>query len=65
MKIEINPKNNEEIPVIKVKKGLIGYTEKYKYLGEKGIIILYNIIYKQEVFLLHLINTHVIKPPAP
>ena len=35
MKIEINPKNNEEIPVIKVKKGLIGYTEKYKYLGDQ------------------------------
>jgi hypothetical protein len=34
MKIEINPKSKEEKPVIKVKKGAIGYTERYKYLGD-------------------------------
>ena len=31
---------------------------------EKGIIILYKSIYKQEVFLLHLINIHYMKPPS-
>jgi hypothetical protein len=34
MKIEINPKSKEDKPVVEVRKGVIGYTEKYKYLGD-------------------------------
>ena len=34
MEIEVNKRNKKEKPTIKVKKGAIGYTEKYKYLGD-------------------------------
>ena len=34
MEIQINPKRKEERPIVKVKKGTIGYTDKYKYLGD-------------------------------
>ena len=34
MEIQINPKRKEERPIVKVKKGAIRYTDKYKYLGD-------------------------------
>ena len=34
MEIEVNKRSKQEKPTIKVKKGTIGYTEKYKYLGD-------------------------------
>ena len=34
--MEMNKKRKkEDKPVVKVKKGMIGYTEKYKYLGDQ------------------------------